>query len=224
MAETIIEIMGRWGYFGVLALIAVENIFPPIPSEVILTFAGFLTTVTSLTYGGVVAAATAGSVAGAVVLYLAGSAVSPERMRGFLSTKTAQRLRLDAEAYQTACNKFAKYGTAGVLFFRCVPIMRSIISVPAGMSHMPWGLFLALTTLGSTLWNLLLVGLGAVAGTYWYSVSAFFAQLTRYTRATLIAALLVLAIVLYVRHCYRKKKQDKAAALAAEIKANSIKS
>lgn len=215
MAQIIIDIVERFGYAGIVFLIAAENLFPPIPSEVILTFAGFLTTVSALGYGGTVAAATAGSMLGAVILYAAGRALRPQRMELLLQSKAAQRLHLSAENYRAACQKFARHGKAGVLLFRCVPIMRSVISVPAGMAQMPWAQFLPLTLLGSLLWNMLLVGLGAGAGLYWRDICAFFASLTRYTRATLAAAVLIIAVVLYARRAHRKNKEEKARDAAA---------
>ena len=167
MREFIERVFTEYGYWGVFALIAVENLFPPIPSEVILTFGGFLTTVTALTYGGVVAAATAGSCAGAVLLYAVGRMASPQRLGAFFESPAARVLCIERADVDRAAAWFARRGAPCVFYGRCVPIVRSLVSIPAGMAGMAFGPFFALTALGSLAWNLALVGVGAVLGSGW---------------------------------------------------------
>ena len=118
MQEIIIQIIEQWGYLGVGALIAIENIFPPIPSEVILAFGGFMTTKTALNVVGVIIAATLGSTIGAIVLYLIGKILNKERLERIISGKIGKVLRLkksdiekaksDAKAQQEANKKAAE--------------------------------------------------------------------------------------------------------------------
>ena len=167
MQDWIIQIMNQFGYAGILLLIALENIFPPIPSEVILTFGGFMTTYTYLNVGGVIAAATVGAVLGAIVLYGVGSIFTPERLEHWLDGKWGRILHLKKEDINKAFGWFERRGKTAVLLCRCVPIVRSLISIPAGMSKMKMPMFLLLTTIGSLVWNTVLVYLGVVAGESW---------------------------------------------------------
>ncbi len=176
MENLVIQLVDQFGYWGVVLLIAVENLFPPIPSEVILTFGGFLTTCTSLRPAGVVLAATAGSVAGALALYGVGRLLAPERLEALLRGRAGRLLRLEADDVAKASAWFAAHGAPSVFYCRCVPIVRSLISIPAGMAGMRLLPFLALTTAGSTLWNILLVGAGALAGQSWPRITAALAQ------------------------------------------------
>ena len=167
MHETIISLMEQYGYPGILFLIALENIFPPIPSEVILTFGGFLTTYTSLGVPGVVLAATLGSMAGAAVLYGAGALLNKERLKKLAAGRAGKLLGLKPEDVEKADAWFQKKGRRAVFFCRCVPVVRSLISIPAGMSRMELPQFFLYTTAGSLIWNILLVSLGALMGESW---------------------------------------------------------
>lgn len=176
MELLITQWIGRFGYWGVFLLIAVENLFPPIPSEVILTFGGFLTTYTALHPAGVIFAATWGSTAGAVVLYGAGRLLRPARLEALLRGRAGRLLHLEASDVHKAADWFAAHGWPSVFYCRCVPILRSLISIPAGMAGMRFAPFLLLTVVGSTLWNILLVGAGALAGRSWPRIAAALAQ------------------------------------------------
>lgn len=170
MKELMIILVERWGYLGVLFLIAVENIFPPIPSEVILTFSGFLTTYTAMDKWGVIWAATAGSLIGALVLYGVGRACSVERLERLLNGRIGRVLHFDGDEVKSAFQWFNEKGKSTVLLCRCVPILRSLISIPAGMAGMKMAVFLPFTVLGSFLWNVILVNLGVIAGGAWEQV------------------------------------------------------
>jgi membrane protein DedA with SNARE-associated domain len=163
--------MNQYGYIGILLLIALENIFPPIPSEIILTFGGFMTTYSHLNVWGVIAAATAGSVLGAVALYKIGKFFTPERLEGWMDGKWGRLLHLKKGDVTRACGWFNRHGKSTVFFCRCIPIVRSLISIPAGMAKMRMGLFLLLTTAGSLLWNTVLVYLGVGAGASWETIT-----------------------------------------------------
>lgn len=202
MQEIIITLMDRFGYWGILLLIAVENIFPPIPSEVILTFGGFMTTYTSLKVAGVIFFATAGSLIGAIILYGVGRIFNKERLMKIVTGRIGRILRLKAEDIESAEKWFEKRGNGAVFFCRCVPIVRSLISIPAGMSEMAMLPFLLYTTAGSLLWNTVLVIVGSIVGENWGKVVA---TMDMYSDVTLIV--LVIAGISLVGGFYYKKKQ-----------------
>ncbi|NYF23302.1 DedA family protein [Sporosarcina sp. JAI121] len=169
MENWITEFMGEFGYFGVFLLIMIENIFPPIPSEVILTFGGFMTTYSDMTRTGVIIAATAGSVIGAMILYSIGLLLDVARLEKIVD-RWGPLLRLKRKDIHRADAWFDKYGPWTVLLCRLVPLIRSLISIPAGMSGMNFPLFILLTTIGSLIWNTTLVSLGAAVGDNWESI------------------------------------------------------
>ncbi|WP_044641983.1 DedA family protein [Risungbinella massiliensis] len=169
MENWITDFMSEYGYVGIFLLIALENIFPPIPSEVILTFGGFMTTSSDLSILGVVIASTLGSVIGACILYVIGLQLDVERMEKIVD-RWGHILRLKREDIYKADNWFDKYGIWTVLICRIVPLIRSLISIPAGMSNMNFGLFLLFTTIGTLVWNIVLVNVGASVGDNWESI------------------------------------------------------
>ena len=167
MQELIVSVMNRYGYAGVFFLILAENLFPPIPSEVILPFSGFMTTYTSMEVWGVVLFSTIGSTLGAVILYRLGKMLSLQRLDRILESRACRMLGFEKEKVMKTMGWFEKKGTGAVLLGRCVPIIRSLISIPAGMAEMDWKIFTVYTVIGSAVWNLALVGLGAALGASW---------------------------------------------------------
>lgn len=206
MAETLIEILDKFGYIGVTLLIALENIFPPIPSEVILTFGGFMTTYTKLTPAGVIACATAGSVIGAVVLYEVGCLLTKDKLDYFLYGKLGRLLHFNGDDVEYTMTWFNKKGKYTVFFCRCVPIVRSLISIPAGMAKMPWGSFLAMTAVGSAIWNILLVSLGRLAGQSW-TIAAGWIR----TYGNIFKVILIAAVILWLTYIILKRQKKKKA-------------
>lgn len=172
MENWITNIIEQFGYMGILLLIALENIFPPIPSEVILTFGGFMTTTTNLSVMGVVLFATVGSVGGAVMLYGIGLLMDVNKLEKIVD-KWGFILRLTRKDIYKADAWFTKYGVWTVFFCRLIPLVRSLISIPAGMSRMNFVVFLLLTTLGTLIWNVILVNLGAAVGGSWESIVGY---------------------------------------------------
>lgn len=205
MREVITAVLGEYGYWGVFLLIAVENLFPPIPSEVILTFSGFLTTCTELAMPGVVLAATLGSVAGAAVLYAVGRCLKAERLGALMDGRVGRLLHFERADVEKAAAWFCAKGWPCVGYCRCIPIVRSLISIPAGMAGMRLLPFFALTTLGSLVWNTVLVGLGMLAGKSWPVFAAMLRQASAGVRVVLIAALICgVALLLWRRRRRRK--------------------
>lgn len=198
--------INQFGYIGIIVLIALENIFPPIPSEVILTFGGFLTTYTKLNIWGVIFAATIGSVIGAVVLYFAGRLLNRERLLKFIEGKPGKWLRFKREDVELTLDWFSKKGTKAVFFCRCIPILRSLISIPAGMSGMAMGPFMAMTVAGTIVWNVVLVHLGAFAGASWGIITKYMDTYKNWT-VLIFAALVMAGAVIFLKK--RRKKRAK---------------
>lgn len=204
MEEWIIAVMSDYGYAGIFLLIMVENIFPPIPSEVILTVGGFMTTTTDLTIAGVILASTAGSVLGAVILYGIGLLLDVERLEKIVD-KYGNWLKVKIEDVHRADAWFDRFGVWTVFFGRLIPLVRSLISIPAGMSNMKFWLFLLFTTLGTLLWNTVLVFVGAAVGE---NREGILEQLDIYSN--IVYALIVLAAVAAVWYYFKKirKRED----------------
>lgn len=191
MQEIMLSIMEQFGYLGVFLLIAIENIFPPIPSEAVLLFGGFMTTHAELNIILMIMFATLGSVVGAIALYYLGKVFNKERLKKFVSGKIGKILRLKTEDIDKADKWFDEKGNKTVFFCRFIPIVRSLISIPAGMSEMPMGKFLIYTILGSAVWNTVLLTIGNIVGENWANMLAIFDQ---YSHITLV----VLAIVFVI--------------------------
>lgn len=202
MENWILDIMGQYGYFGIFLLIMLENIFPPIPSEVILTFGGYMTTRTSMTPIGVILVSTAGSVVGAVILYWIGSLLDVKRLEKIVD-RWGKVLRLTKKDIHKADSWFDKYGIWTVLFCRLIPLIRSLISIPAGMANMKFGLFLLFTTIGTLIWNTILVKVGAAVGDNWESIVSVMDVYSNFAYA-LIAIAGIGVIIWYVR--FRKRR------------------
>lgn len=171
MDSIVIEAINKCGYLGIVFLITIENIFPPIPSEVILTFGGFATTITDITVIGAIIASTIGSVLGAILLYWVGMFLSEEKIYSFTEGKCGIILGLKKTNINKAFRWFDSRGKYAVFFGRFIPIIRSLVSIPAGMAKMSMLPFLALTTVGSLIWNTALILLGRLAGESWGKVA-----------------------------------------------------
>jgi membrane protein DedA with SNARE-associated domain len=163
---SVIESLGE---LGVGLLVALENLVPPIPSEVVLSMAGYLAAEGRVNVVLVAIAATAGSVLGALALYWLGYALGEERLRRWLD-----RIPLvDASDLDTADRWFERHEQGAVLFGRMAPVVRSLVSIPAGANHMKLGQFTLLTALGSGVWNCLFVGGGYALGSRWQQLGTY---------------------------------------------------
>lgn len=207
MEQIIIEMVDKFGYLGITLLIFIESVFPPIPSELILTFGGFMTSSTSMSIIGVIFWSSIGAVLGALVLYYIGKIFNKERLKKFTHTKLGKAIRLKEKDIELADRWFDTKGAKTVLFGRCVPIVRSLISIPAGMSDMPMLKFLIYTAVGSTVWNIVLVNLGAAAGDNWKDIVKFFDKYSDITLIVLIA--IALGLIYYYFAHYKKKDKVK---------------
>ena len=159
MFEFITNFLETSGYLGVFALMALENIFPPIPSEMIMPFAGFVVARGDLNLVGVLLAGTAGSVAGALPWYYAARFYGCERLKR-LAGRHARWLTISPDDIDTALAAFKKHGRKTVLFGRLIPAIRTLISIPAGLGNMSMGQFLLYSGIGSLAWSGLLTAAG----------------------------------------------------------------
>ena len=205
MQDLMIQLMGQFGYIGVFLLIAIENIFPPIPSEVVLLFGGFMTTYTELNVVGMIIAATFGSLLGAIVLYYIGRILNKERLKKIVSGKIGKVLRIKNEDIDRADHWFDTKGNKTVFFCRFIPIVRSLISIPAGMSQMPMGKFLVYTTAGSVIWNTVLVVAGNMVGEKWEDILQIFSDYSHITLVVLII-IFVVGVVWFYKSKSKKNK------------------
>lgn len=193
--------MEQFGYFGVAFLIMIENLFPPIPSEVILTFGGFMTTTTELNIPLMIVAATIGAVVGAAILYGLGTLLDVERLDKIVD-KYGNILRITHADIHKADSWFDRYGFWTVFFCRFVPLIRSLISLPAGMANMNFGLFLLFTTVGTIIWNTVLIYLGAAVGSQWETIVHYMDIYSNI--AYVILGIIGIAVIIWY---IRKRKQ-----------------
>ncbi len=172
IAQWVTDVIARLGYIGVAALVALENLFPPIPSELILPLAGFLAGQGRFALPLVIVAATAGSTAGALVVYGLGAKLGERRVRR-LAERYGAFLQLSDEDIDRAEGWFDRHGGRAVILGHLAPLIRSVISIPAGLRRMPLWRFVLYTALGSGLWNTVLVTLGYALGDRWQQVNQY---------------------------------------------------
>lgn len=174
----LLEQIGGWiegliaaiGYPGIVVAMALENIFPPIPSEAVLPFAGALSAKGEMNFWGAVAAGTVGSLIGAVALYAVGYIAREAGVRRIVEAY-GKYVFISERDLDRGAEWFERYGEAVILFGRLIPLIRSVVSVPAGYTRMNLVRFLIYTTIGTTVWNLILTYIGRVLGENWADIS-----------------------------------------------------
>ncbi len=176
LAAWVQDVIEQLGALGVALLVILENVFPPIPSEIVLPFAGFVAQRGDGSVSVMILAATVGAVTGALVLYAIAALIGQVRLAAFIErfgrwfgVKPTDLAR--AEAW------FDRHAVAAVLLGRCVPLIRSVVSIPAGFRRMRLVPFIVYTAMGSAVWNTALVGAGAVLGNQWDKVEPYVAVL-----------------------------------------------
>lgn len=172
VTEWVTDVIDALGYLGVAFLVALENVFPPIPSEVVLPLAGFVAGQGRASLPGMVLAATAGSVVGAWLLYGVAAALGPVRLHR-LVVRYGRWVSVSPDEVDRAEAWFDKRAGAAVLVCRCVPLIRSLVSIPAGFRRMEPVRFTVYTAIGSAVWNSALVGAGYLLGERWESVGDY---------------------------------------------------
>ena len=205
LVEWVTSVVETLGYGGVAFLVALENLFPPIPSEVVLPLAGFVAANGDASFWGMVAAATIGSMVGAFLLYGISAAIGPVRLRA-LVVRYGKWFRLDESDLDRTEGWFDRRANTAVLLCRCVPLMRSLISIPAGFRRMSLVPFTLYTLLGSLVWNVILVGAGYLLGERWSQVEG---PLELFKNAALVA--IAAAIAWYVWRRFVRPRVRRAA-------------
>ena len=199
MEAAFFDFISQVGYFAVGALIFIENVFPPIPSELILPLSGFFTTTTDMVLPLVIVSATIGSVTGAFILYGIGYVLNRERLMRFFNTRPMRLLGFKGSDISSAIDWFDRKGQASVLICRCIPVVRSLISIPAGVARMNVAKFSLFTLLGSAVWNSILCSLGAAAGEAWEQVTAQAEWISDVVKYVIIAIIAVVAVYWIVK-------------------------
>ncbi|UTO04758.1 DedA family protein [Moraxella sp. FZLJ2107] len=177
LSDWVLLMMDKLGLFGVALMMFLENVFPPIPSELIMPAAGFAAAMGRMELWLVIAAGTAGSVIGALPLYYLGTLLDEQRLFA-LTDKYGKYLLLTRDDIIKAQSWFDRYGNSVIFFGRMIPAIRSLISIPAGMARMPMLPFLLLTTLGSAIWSALLAYAGFVLGANYQKVADYIAPIS----------------------------------------------
>ena len=198
LIDWVLGIMESVGGPGIALAIFLENLFPPIPSEVVLPLAGFTAANGEYTIVEAVLWATLGSVTGALLLYGFGAVVGMDRLRVI-----AHRMPLvDVSDVDKADTWFTRHGRKAVFFGRLIPGIRSLISIPAGVDRMPLTGFLAMTTTGSLLWNTALISAGYALGSRYHVVEQYIDPISK-----VIYVLIILAFVAWVIFLVRRNKR-----------------
>jgi len=172
LAQWVQDVIESLGYLGVALLVIAENLFPPIPSEIVLPFAGFVARRGDGSVVVMVIASTIGSVVGALVLYAIAAAIGPERIHGFV-VRFGKWFGVKESDMVRAEEWFDRRSNVAVLVGRCVPLIRSLVSIPAGFRRMRFSSFVVLTAIGSAAWNVALIGAGAALGDQWDRVGDY---------------------------------------------------
>lgn len=189
MAEWIIGVIERTGYVGIALLMLLENVFPPIPSELVLPFAGYVAASGELHPAGVLLAASLGSLLGALPWYFLGRRLGRGGLQRF-AQQHGRLLTLAPEDIDRAQDWFRRHGPSSVGFGRIVPAVRSVISMPAGVGRMPLASFLAWSALGTVVWSALLLGVGFALQSQYEQAQQAIEWITRGVVATMVGGYL----------------------------------
>ncbi len=198
MAGWAVELMDTLGGVGAALVVGLDNLFPPIPSELVLPLAGFSASKGVFTLAGALFWTTLGSVVGAIIVYLAGVLLGQERTR----TIVGKIPLVKVSDFDKTEKWFAKHGTKAVFFGRMIPLFRSFISLPAGVEKMNFAKFLVLTAAGSLIWNTIFVVAGYQLGENWHLVDQYAGVFQK-----IVIGAVAVAVVLFVIMRIRKKRK-----------------
>ena len=198
LATWVQDVIEQLGYLGVALLVVLENVFPPIPSEIVLPFAGFVAQQGSDSVVLMILAATFGSVIGALIMYWIAAIIGDERLHAF-TRRFGKWVQIREADLTRAEEWFDRHAMSAVLVGRCVPLIRSVVSIPAGFRRMKLIPYIAYTFLGSLVWNIALVGAGAVLGENWERVEPVVATFQWIVIVVILAGIARLAYVVVQR-------------------------
>lgn len=194
----ILTFINKFGLIGIFLLIMIENLFPPIPSEVILTFSGFIAKKAHLSIPLIILFSTLGSLIGAIILYYLGYILNTTLFTRLIDTRLGHILHLNKDNINKSIEDFNNNGKKSVFIARLAPIVRSLISIPAGMSKMNLLEFIILTTLGSLIWNTVLILLGNMIGDNYLIITDIISSYYK--------PLIILLIIFFIIKRIHKKK------------------
>jgi membrane protein DedA with SNARE-associated domain len=192
LATWVQDVIEQLGYVGVALLVVAENVFPPIPSEIVLPFAGFVAQRGSESVIIMILAATVGSVGGALIMYWIAAFIGDERLHAF-TRKFGKWVQIREVDLSRAEEWFDRHATSAVLLGRCVPLIRSVVSIPAGFRRMKLVPYIAYTFAGSLVWNILLIGAGALLGDNWDRVGDLMSPIQKLVELTVVVAVVAFA-------------------------------
>ncbi len=195
ISEWVLIIMEQFGLLGVTVMMFLENVFPPIPSELIMPAAGFAAAMGKMNLVLVIIAGTLGSVLGALPLYYLGTIFDEKRLFS-LAEKYGKYVLVKPSDVTNAQDWFHKYGKTVIFFGRMIPAIRSLISIPAGMARMPMLPFLVLTAIGSAIWTTILAYAGYILGANYEQVEAFIEPISK---IVVIVVFCIGAVIAFIR-------------------------
>ena len=198
LATWVQDVIEQLGYLGVALLVVLENVFPPIPSEIVLPFAGFVAQRGSDSVVLMILAATVGSVIGALIMYWIAAVIGDERLNAF-TRKFGKWVQIREADLTRAEEWFDRHAVSAVLVGRCVPLIRSVVSIPAGFRRVKLIPYITYTFLGSLVWNIALVGAGAILGENWERVEPVVAAFQWIVIVLVVAAVARLAYTFFRR-------------------------
>lgn len=201
LAGLAVDLMDKLGGPGAALLVGIDNVFPPMPSELVLPLAGFSASQGTMSLFMAIFWTTLGSVAGAALTYWLGAWLGRERVRALIIRTPLMK----ASDFDRTERWFQKHGTKAVFFGRMVPLFRSLISLPAGVERMPMWQFLSLTTLGSLIWNSGFVVAGYLLGANWQVVDQYAGIFQK-----VVIGAIALAVVVFVVVRVRDRKRSKS--------------
>jgi membrane protein DedA with SNARE-associated domain len=205
LGEWIQRVIEGLGYVGIVLVMALENVFPPIPSELVMPLAGFMAHEGKFNLVGVIVAGMIGSVIGALVLYYLGLWANEAIVRRFVR-RFGRYAFISENDLDVSLNYFSKYGEAVIFFGRLIPLVRSLISIPAGMNRMPLPRFLFYTVLGTTIWSAILSYAGWLLGANYERVAGWVEQYQ-----SVVLVLIALAVIVFVYLRVLKPRINRAA-------------
>lgn len=192
LGNLIQDVIATFGYFGIVLVMALENVFPPIPSELVMPLAGFMANSGTFNIFGVIIAGMLGSVIGALILYYLGAWANETIIRRFIR-RWGRYALISENDLDIALGYFQRYGEAVIFFGRLIPLVRSLISIPAGMGRMPLPKFLFYTVLGTTIWSAALSYAGWFLKDNYDIVAGYIEQYQ-----AVVIALILLAVLVFV--------------------------
>ncbi|HEY9904082.1 MAG TPA: DedA family protein [Candidatus Sericytochromatia bacterium] len=203
MKEWILTTMGSLGYLGIGLLMFAENLFPPIPSELIMPLAGFTVSQGKMNFALAVLAGVVGTIVGAIPWYYAGKLVGEQRLKR-LADQYGKWITVSGKDIDKAQQWFNRYGNTAVLIGRLVPGVRTLISLPAGISNMPLVPFFIYSTIGTTLWVSLLTFLGYVLGNNYELVDEYLGPVSK-----IVLGIIIVAFVIWIVRKQQKAKRKR---------------